>query len=357
MPLREDETLVQAFQTGRRYYILLLAFVVDDNIFYGRSNKFIKYIIYSLGFYYTTVAAVNYVNPVLVDNLLPGLRSGADNVKGVLTRNFITQNTGILFPHFSFVLKGLNVLFKEEERNLRSIFLLAYFFVGMFLIGLRAPLFSFIAAFIMIYIYCAKKMSSHGILTGIKQIKYLFIALVLCVFFNELSNDRFASFYQSTYDDISNDSELRQNTFENREKRAMAYQIPMALSHPVLGLGFIYHDTPAAKKYNYDSESLNRVRDLYNMDFGYGTLWITFGLLGACLILYCFIRAICYVLLTSKNVLSPYLVQLAVVILAFLVCNYTWAVLRDPLGLIILAFSISIANEELALIKEQEDLL
>ena len=352
MPLREEESLIQSFQAGRRYYILLLAFVIDDNIYYSNSTRFVKRLVCFLGIYYTTVAAVNYISPSLVEDLLPGLRNGADNNKGVLTRNYITENTGILFAHFSFVLKGLEFLLDSNKRNLKNLFVLFYCLIGMFLIGLRAPLFSFVFSFILVCFLLSRKMANNNILEGRKQFKYIIGTLVLCIAINEIVNNKFVSFYQSVYNDMSTNTEMRQNTFKGREIRAMQYQIPMALQHPYFGLGFIYKDTPAAKKYKYNKYTPNRVRDLYNMDFGYGTLWITFGLFGAVIILFCFVRAIFFIYIFSRKILSPSLIQLVVVMLAFIICNYTWAVLRDALGLIILAFSTSIANEEMMKLKE-----
>lgn len=49
MPFREDVSLINAFQTGRFYYLFLLSFVVSDNIELSGGTLFIRKVIYYTG--------------------------------------------------------------------------------------------------------------------------------------------------------------------------------------------------------------------------------------------------------------------------------------------------------------------
>lgn len=346
MPLRENETLGEAFLAGRRYYVMLIAFVVDDNIYYSGSKRFVVNLVYLLGLYYTILAIYNYIEPYAIQNYFPGLRNGVDDEKGsVLVRNAITDNAGILFVHFSFIYKSLSVICNSEQRRLSDFALVLVYFVGIFGVGLRAPIFSHLFSLFLVYILCSGMFAKAGLFSGIKQIKYIAVVLLVIICVNEVADNKILDFTESVTNDISGLSKTRENTYSGRIKRALVYQIPQAMEQPIFGVGFIYKNTPAAHEHRYNRLSPNRVRDLYNMDFGYGTLWVTFGLFGAFIIIYCFIRAIIEVIRQDTFFHSEDLLQIIVIFIAFLICNYTWAVLRDACGLIIIAFSSSIANE------------
>lgn len=345
MPFREKESLTDAFLAGRRYYILLIAFVIDDNIYYSGSKIFVTRVIYALGIYYSLIGILNYIDPHLINTYFPGLRNGFDDEKNVLNRNFISENIGLLFIHFSFVYKGVSIMVNQSERKFVDFFLLAFYLAGMFFIGLRAPLFSILLAFAFVYILYSKRLTDLHTFSGIKQIQYFLVAVLLVICVNDVFDNRPFNFVESVVNDVSGTSNTRGNTYTGRIKRALVYQIPQAMKQPIFGVGLIYKNTPAAKEHRYDRQSPNRVRDLYNMDFGYGTLWVTFGLLGAVIIIYCISRAVIEVFRQSSIALTEDYLQLMVILIAFLICNYTWAVFRDGCGLIIIAFSCSIANE------------
>lgn len=354
MPFREEESILQAFQVGRHYYLLLLAFVVDDNIFYSGSKDFIKKLIYWGGLYYTSIAIINYFYPDFVSTYLPGLRGERDLTSGTLSRNYITDNNGVLFVHLSFLYKSFETLCSHEKKII-DISLSFFFLAGMLLVGLRAPLFGSVAAFGLIFVVMSSKFAETHTVGGISQIKYFALSLLAVLVFNELSGGVISNFTDTIINDVSAKTELKKNTFRGREKRAMAYQIPRVREQPMFGIGFIYKNTKAASKYGYKNTE-SRYYSLYNMDFGYGTMWVSFGIIGSIIIMFSIFLAIQYCLKLSKREITPELLQCAALLIAFSACNYTWAVLEFSRGLFALSLCLGLANEIALSIKESESI-
>lgn len=354
MPFREDVSLINAFQAGRFYYLFLLSFVVSDNIELSGGTLFIRKVIYYTGTYITIVALINFVFPQFIDAFLPGIRSGYGDMKGDTLRNFIGSLL-VVFVHLSFVMKLLSVLCNEDERKITDLFLVLFYFIGMYAVGARACLFSIVGASMCAYFFVANKLNSWGRFSGLSQIRNVLIGLVVLMVLNVLSGNIIFGLAESVVNDVTGVSAKNNNTFRGRENRAMAYQIPQVMKSPIFGLGFIYKNSNAAKKYGYDATAANAIRSLYCIDFGYGTMWVTFGIIGSTIILFFILRSLLFCIRLSKDKVAEEILVLPVILLAFMVCNYTWAMLVSSMGVIIMALAVGIANYYVPIVSKKNE--
>ena len=354
MPFREDVSLVNASQTGRFYYLFLLSIVVSDNIELSGGTHFIRKVIYSTGMYMTVVALINFVFPEFIDAFLPGIRSGFGDMKGDTLRNYVGSIL-VVFVHMSFVLKLLSVLCNEDERKITDLLLVLLYFIGMYAVGARACLFSIVGASMCAYFFVANKLNSWGRFSGISQIRNVLTGFVILIVLNVLSGNIIFGLAESVVNDITGVSAKDNNTFQYREKRAMAYQIPQVMKSPIIGLGFIYKNSNAAKKYGFDSTVASAWRSLYCVDFGYGTMWVTFGIIGSAIILFFILRSLLFCIRLSKDKVAEEILTLPVILLAFMVCNYTWAMLVSSSGVLVMSFAVGITNHYVPIISKESE--
>ena len=344
MPFREEESLIGAFQVGRVFYVLLLTFVIEDEIYYSGSSSFIRNTIYLTGTYFATVSLLSTLNPTFVAQVFKGLDTFTE-VKLSATKSGIYSN-GTVFVHLAFVIKTLELFYKKQRRRIIDYTLVFFFFIGMFFMGFRAVMFALIFSLLLVSFFMLRKWVFTGVISQARIAGYIIGGLLLVFIADFTSGNRISNFAESVINDVSGKTALKKNTFEYREQRALKYQIPTIMNnHPWIGMGFIYKTGKAADKYHMDSAGTYRVRALYNVDFGYGTMWARFGIIGSAILLFVILRAFWSSIKNAREFASDEILQLSIVILGFLITNYTWAVLDMPQGLIVLAFSIGLASE------------
>ncbi len=345
MPFREEESILRAFQVGRHFYILLLVFVIEDCIYYNGDTKFIYKLINVIGTYFALIGILLSINPDIIGIVWQGLDTFSGDFKGETERSGLYSN-GVLFIHIAFVNQLFKIIYNKEERNLLNYVFIVFFFIGMFFMGFRAVMFALLFSSVLISFFMLRHWVLSGVLSQTRLAEYILGGVLLIYVADFTLGGKISGLAQSVIDDASYTTATKKNTFEGRINRAMSYQIPTIMNnHPYIGMGFIYKTGITAKKYKHDPSVTNAWKNLYSVDFGYGSMWAKFGFIGSFFLLFVLLRAFWCSVKNARLFSSGEILQLSIVILGFLITNYTWAVLDMPQGLIVLAFSIGLASE------------
>lgn len=357
MPFRGDISLIRAFQVGRMFYFLLLAFVIEDNIYFEKSNKFVLSCIFFVGLYFAFVSIFYYIFPTnglfkIFKGL--GLYSSA---KGEATRHGMTSNNAMLFVHLSFVIKILQILSDKINRNKVNFLLVFLFLLAMFTIGLRAIMYSILLALSVIMVFVFKNSIKKKVFDYKFIIRSVFFSSVFVLVVNAILDNAIFDIFYFTLGEITGDVKFEDGgTLDGRLQRALYYQIPTAQKHPWFGVGLVHKKSGLAQELGYIADA-TRYRSLYNIDFGYVSMWLIFGIIGLFLIIFSFIRSLFYILKFSQKYFSYAILTYSVIFLSFLICNYSFGVLFQPIGLIILAFSAGLASGERLLMLKTKQLV
>ncbi len=333
MPLRGDITLVQGFKAGRQFLTLLLAIVIYDDIYYSKSSKFIFTIITILGIVYTLLSILNNFIPDIIASIFSGgdIFVSEDAWDSGTSRYVLRGNSGIYFIHVSYAIYLFKYLYHRDRTDL---YLLLLFSLGILMHGYRSPLVVFaITSIVIIFIRLKIKQS----------INYLFVILFIIVFISVteslIGKNIITSKFESAYNELSGEYS---GSFESRLERSMNYQIPMFLKSKWIGYGFVHKESALAHSIGHEGDGRF---SLYYIDFGYGTLLNYFGIFGSLIFIYTIIKTLNYSFY-KKNERKYYKDSIILFIVAFLVINYSFALLESLNGLLPLSVMLGFTEGE-----------
>lgn len=337
MPFRGDINLIQSFQVGRLYLILLLSFVISDDIIVTGNLKFEQNLIIVLGIYFSIIAFINILSMELVAKIWKGIGNMiTEKAWGTESdRYVIKSNSGLLFTYYAFI-----IIFLEtwgQKLNLKRLILLITLFIGMFFIGWRAILLTTLFAVVIHAVINIQQVNHHMIKKWL-LLSLFFVFVIIAV--DNLGEGIISSKFISAQEELSGNY---QGTFAGRIERAMNYQLPIFWQNKWFGVGFVHKDSAMAKEVHYFGDQ-DTWQNLYYFDFGYGSLLVMFGMVGTLLIIYWLFRHLRYAIKFYKKTKSLSFAQLYIVLIAFLIGNISFGVFISDIGLIILCFSFGIAN-------------
>lgn len=333
MPFRGDISLISSFKLGRIFFVLLLSFIIYEEILFSQSVKFIYKIIFICAIYYTVLIFINVLAPAFVAKIFIGGRTmitqNSWNLEG--ERYVIKSNAGILFVYLGFLIKTFEYFI---TRNRKTMFYSILLFFGVLLQGWRAPL---IAVIISVMVVFLRKKAFTKLINLIP-----IIGLILLLLFNiekiaekSIISNKFISTYNEIMGDYS-------GTLKGRMERSSKYQIPMFLKNKWFGYGFVHKDSKLALKLGYKGAG---IYSLYIFDFGYITLLNMFGIIGTILFLFQLLK----IFLTSwKKTLTNsnpvYFQTLSAFVLTLLIANYSFGGLFSAVGLLPLAVILGLVQ-------------
>lgn len=334
MPLRGDITLVQGFKAGRQFLTLLLAIVIYEDIYYSRSSKFIFTIITILGIVYTFLSILNNFIPDTIASIFSGgdILVSEDAWDSGSARYVLRGNSGIYFIHVSYAIYLFKYLYYRDKTDL---YLLLLFSLGILMHGYRSPLVVFaITSIVIIFLRLKIKQSMN----------YLFVIFFVGVFiyFTEslVGKNIIMSKFESAYNELSGEYS---GSFESRLDRSMNYQIPMFLKSKWIGYGFVHKESKLAHSIGHEGDGRY---SLYYIDFGYGTLLNYFGIFGSLIFIFTIIKTLNYSFFYSKKERKYYKDSIIVFIVAFLIINYSFALLESLNGLLPLSVILGFTEGE-----------
>lgn len=350
MPFRGEETILQAFQVGRHFYILLFAFIIGDNILEENNFSFVKSVIYIFGIYYSILTVLNYIAPTYIASFWDGIGTVQD-IKGSTARSVLKANDGLLFVHLAFLLKGFDLLSDMNCRNKKNVLMFLFFSISIFFMGFRAIMIATFFSFIVVILLIKRASVQNELLNNANILKICFISIVLVLVINFILDNAVFGIISFAFDEITGKTS---GTLQGRLNRSLVYQIPMILKEPLFGIGFVHVKSQMALDIGYIRD-INYFKSIYYFDFGYGTLFAMFGLIGGGLIIYNLIRSAIVVLKISMNYLSSELLIFPAIIISLLVSNYSFGALEYPIGLIILSIVTGIAYAKIRSIIMEEN--
>ena len=84
-------------------------------------------------------------------------------------------------------------------------------------------------------------------------------------------------------------------------------------------------------------------------------MWVTFGIIGSAIILFFILRSLLFCIRLSKDKVAEEILTLPVILLAFVVCNYTWAMLVSSSGVLVMSFAVGITNHYVPIISKESE--
>lgn len=351
MPFRGNETLIQAFQTGRRFYILLLAYVVIDNIRMEDGMKFVHNLIIYFGMYYSFLVLLNYFAPGTISMIWKGIGT-LDDVKGTVVRHVLKANNGLLFVHLAFIYQCFNILLNKDLRTLSNFILCVFLFLAVFCMGFRAIMITTLLSILLVIALKYKTLRDLGTLNILKVLNLLsFLIIILGVVDLSLGNALTDTLIYAK-GELSGENV---GTLQGRLNRSLIYQIPMFLQNPLFGQGFVSVHSQMATDLGY-FRLTDYTKSLYYFDFGYGTLLIMFGLIGSLMFMYTLFKCISNCLNEFDNIMSAHYLACAAFILTLLLCNYSFGALENELGLLPMSIIIgAVAGRDIYIFESEMD--
>lgn len=350
MPLRGNETLLQAFQTGRDFYILLFAYIVIDNVRDEGDFGFIKKLILGFGSYYAILVIINYISPGFTVSIWKGIGAVSD-FKGTVERHVLKANDGLLFIHLSFLLLIFNILVNPRWRTNMNYLWVLFLGVSVFCMGYRAVMITTYISLALVTCLKVKSLLQFELINKLSMISTAFMVLLFIIAFDFVTDNAVSGTILFASDEISGEEA---GTLAVRLNRSLYYQIPMLLKSPWIGYGFVNVHSQMADDLGY-TRLTNYFRSLYYFDFGYGTLLAMFGLIGAVLIIYILIKCVIYCLRDKDNGISAFSLTCAAFILTLLLCNYSFGALEYGIGLLPLSLIIGAAAADDIFVETQDD--
>ena len=341
MPFRGAESLIGALRVGRHFYILLLAFVVADNICFEGSYYFIRRVVFIAGTYYSVLSILNYLFPGFVASIWQGIGT-LDDIKGGVVRHVLKSNDGLLFMHFAFIIKWMEILYLKRKKNISSLAQLFFYAVAVFMMGYRAVMLCVFLSVLVVTALNYRVLVKHQRVRSKSTVRFISIAVVVLFFANFFSGNTVFRTFSFIAEEIEGNVLYEESTFSGRLSRSEEYQLMILRESPLFGQGFVHKGSDMAEELGYEVDD-DYSLSLYYFDFGYGTMAVMFGIVGSLFIIIALIRCIIHALELVKRFLHPLIAQLPAVLIAFLVCNYSFGVLEYTIGLVIIALSIGVA--------------
>lgn len=344
MPLRGETSLMNSFKYGRLFYVLLISYIVSEDVYYSHSTRFISQIITTLAIYFTTLAILNIIAHNLVARIFVGgstiLTDDAWDTGG--SRFVLKSNAGILFIHLGLL---LNLFEYINTRKRKQLYLLIVLSIGILLQGWRAPMITTMISGTLFAF--RKKFLTRAInFVPVLLLSFLLIFSIERISQRSLVLNKFISAYNELTGEYS-------GSFEGRMERALQYQIPMFLEKKWFGYGFVHKDTELAKKIGHTGIG---IFSLYYFDFGYFTLLNMFGIVGLIIFMY-FVFYLIYRSWKISNILAqtPYYSTLTTFTIALVLSNYSFGAFISAVGLLPLAFIAGLAQGHLVLYRKSNN--
>lgn len=338
MPFRGNESLLQAFQVGRRFFILLFAYMVIDEIRREGINKMLS-IVKFFSVYYSLLSIFNYVSPGIVSHFWSGIGS-LDDLKGGVQRHVLKANDGLLFVHLGFIIQFCKILLNKSYRNSKNYLILLFFFISMFMMGFRAILMAVVGASLLCVLLNRKELADRGLISLSQTINTGVLVAAILIIVDIVLNNAISNTIGFASGEISGENS---GTLEGRLMRSLMYQIPMFLREPFFGVGFVSLRSKMAQDIGYIRD-IDYTQSLYYFDFGYGTMLVMFGIVGSVIFVLSLLKCMKGCSLWLRTGSYPACLACMIFIIALLLCNYSFGALETTLGLLPLTIIIGMAS-------------
>lgn len=352
MPFRGDETLLQGFQTGRRFYILLLALVVIDNIRVEGNLHYVQKVLLFFGYYYSILVMINYLFPGSTTTIWKGIGS-LSGFKGSVERHVLKANDGLLLIHLSFLVEVFRIISDKTKRKLKEYVSCFFLSLAVFCMGYRAVMMTTFLSIPIIMYFCWSSLKRYKLFDSSRIIGWAFLLIVGIVIVDNLMGNAISGTIAFANGEIAGDNE---GTLAGRLNRSLVYQIPMLLLSPYFGYGFVSVHSKMAQDLGYIRLE-EYSRSLYYFDFGYITLFVMFGLIGGIIIIYSLIKGIKRNLRLFGQKPSEYFLACAGFIIALLLCNYSFGALEYGIGQLPLSIIVGCAAGQSLLNRKEKRLM
>lgn len=333
MPFRGDISIISSFKYGRIFFILMLSFLIFEEVYFSRSEAFILRIISVTSIYYSVIILANVVFPEFISRIFIGgetmIGENAWSTGG--SRFVLKGNAGILFVHLGFLIKTFEYLKTRDRKLLLTLSLL---FLAMLLQGWRTPLITVLLC-TLAFILRRRFLTRTVYLIPVVVIVILMTLTLERITDHSLVLNKFFS----TYNEISGDYS---GTLEGRRERSLQYQIPMFLKKKWIGYGFVHENSGLARQLGHQGDG---TYSLYYFDFGYHSLLNMFGIAGFVIFMLQFLKILARSFRVATNYEdNPGFSALFVFILALVLGNYSFGALISAIGLLPVAFISGLAQ-------------
>lgn len=304
MPFRGEISLIDSIRVGRNFLLIPIAVLIWYDTTLNDKRNYYKNFILFITIITSIQIIITAINPGWISDVFPHIRAREFYKYGLQRNDFIANS--MLFPHLGTLIIFENIIKKKLTQNNIILFLL--FFTASSLQGFRSY---FLVLSIILFIIA---------FAHIKQMRikrYIIIAILLLplviISDNYFLNSQISNKFITSSMDIDKEEG---SSLKGRFDRDIIYTIPMVFKKPILGWGFIYHDSKYGKSIGLDYGEKGQYSPfvLYSVDSGYLTLLNYFGFLGFGFLLFQLFKFMRYIYKNYHNKNIPLLGFLMILI-------------------------------------------